>query len=326
MAQYKPLTIHYRRLSDSGDAFGSKTLEQSIRDSMKHRVRGTAIKDSWHHRARPPSSAGDDTLLMNEYHDNSEAFFGDLTQYTSGHMQALLDQEKDAATLNVEQKKAPKGKEYIHSIMYWLVKGNHLFAIQSVSLQAKHLEEYLTWLLRESSVINRDANVVLAVKFDVGEIGGDLEDIKEIIVGGEVHSTPPAPKERDSGTYQKTVTKKAWHEKAMAVLRAVMNDEADVQELLQDMPDEDSLQVDVRIGYKTRKRNYFHAPMQQALRNLPQGDIIARGKTGKLTGQDIRLSYPVAVKLKGSLIDSEDAREKLSSAYTYFVENGKIEP
>jgi hypothetical protein len=66
--------------------------------------------------------------------------------------------------------------------------------------------------------------------------------------------------------------------------------------------------------------------MQQALRNLPEGEVTAIGKSGRMTGKDIRLSYPVRVLSNGSLLDPDDVRAKLRSAYEYFVENGKIEP
>lgn len=36
--------------------------------------------------------------------------------------------------------------------------------------------------------------------------------------------------------------------------------------------------------------DYTRAPMQQALRNLPEGEVTAIGKSGRMTGKDIRLS------------------------------------
>lgn len=66
--------------------------------------------------------------------------------------------------------------------------------------------------------------------------------------------------------------------------------------------------------------------MQEALRNLPDGEIKAVGKHGRLTGKDLRLSYPVRVLSTGSLLDPSDVRDKLRAAYDYFLENGKIQP
>jgi hypothetical protein len=78
-------------------------------------------------------------------HDGGTFFFGDLTQYTRGFLQAIIA-VSDAPMLNVEQQPPPDGKEYLHSMMYWTVVGNHALMIQSRSLTGKHLEEYTTWL------------------------------------------------------------------------------------------------------------------------------------------------------------------------------------
>lgn len=331
MTARKSLTVHYRRLADVTNAFKRTTLESAIRTAIAHRIDGVAISEVWRSRAWAPADEGGDTMLMNVYHDDGGSFFGDLTQYTNGFMQALLDQQPDVPTLAVEQQPAPSGKEYIHSMMYWLVKSNHIFIIQSRSLSARHLEKYLTWLLKErSSVIDSTGQVILNARFDVDDVGGELEDIKEIIVGGAAPSALSATettngKPVDVDSYRSVGTKRPWQDRALDVLRAVMSNEADVQDLLRSIPEEANLQVDVHIGYRTRKRRLSRAPMQQALRNLPEGDIAAVGRHGRVSGNDIRLSFPVRIAVEGSLINPEDARNKLFSAYEYFVENGKID-
>jgi hypothetical protein len=131
--------------------------------------------------------------------------------------------------------------------------------------------------------------------------------------------------EREVDQHIDVGARRSWGERAVDVLRAIMNNDADVQELLESIPEGADLDVSVRIGYKTRRRRVSRAPMQQALRNLPDGEITAIGKHGRLTGNDIRLSYPVRVLATGSLLDPNDVRAKLRSAYDYFVENGKIE-
>lgn len=112
---------------------------------------------------------------MNIFHDDRASFFGDLTVYTRGFMQALLKNESDAAMLPVEQQPPPTGSEYIHSMMYWLVVGNHVMTIQSRSLSTKHLEQYYTWLLRDRTTqMAKNGQIFLTAKFDSGEVGGDL--------------------------------------------------------------------------------------------------------------------------------------------------------
>jgi hypothetical protein len=65
--------------------------------------------------------------------------------------------------------------------------------------------------------------------------------------------------------------------------------------------------------------------MQRALRNLPEGEITARGRHGRVTGNDIRLSYPATIAKSGSLLKHEDVLRAFEEAYQYFRENGKIQ-
>ena len=334
MTERKSLSVHYRRMDDPVGALNGMSLEAAIRNAMADQVNGGLLSQHWNHRAWlvPPDST--DTLLMNLFHDDGVSFFGDLTVYTQGFMQALLHHEQDVPMLPVEQQPPPEGRDYIHSMMYWMVIGNHVMTIQSRSLSTKHLEQYLTWLLAERTrQMRADGHILLTAKFDSDEIGGDLEDVREIIVGGTgaVQAAParlphePA-REREIEQHVDVDARRSWGQRALDVLRAIMTNEADVQALLESIPDGADLDVSVHIGYKAKKRQVTRAPMQQALRNLPEGEITAIGRTGRMTGRDIRLSWPVRVLSNGSLLDPTDVRAKLRSAYDYFVENGKIEP
>ncbi len=334
MADRKSATVHYRRMEDPVGAFNGNSLEMQIRNALSYVHDGGKLSEHWNHRTWivPPDNT--DTLLMNVFHDDGVSFFGDLTGYTQGFMQALLRNENDVATLPVEQQLPPDGREYIHSMMFWMVIGNHVMTIQSRSLATRHLEQYLTWLLKDrTSQIAENGQVILNAKFDSDEIGGDLEDVREIIVGGTgvvdvvparmPHQQPDRVQEIDQ--HIDVDARRSWGDRALNVLRAIMNNEADVQGLLESIPHEADLDVSVHIGYKTKKRQVTRAPMQQALRNLPDGEITAMGKYGKMKGNDIRLSYPVRVLCEGSLYDPNDVRSKLKSAYDYFIENEKIE-
>ena len=96
---------------------------------MNHEFDGGKVADHWKRRAWliPPSS--EDTLLMNLKNDGGTYYFGDLTHYTKGYLQTLLAEEADTPSLAVEQQPPPKGKEYVHSMMYWMVIKNHLLMI-----------------------------------------------------------------------------------------------------------------------------------------------------------------------------------------------------
>ena len=332
----KAITVHYRRLEDVTGSFNGNTLEQALRKALDHKIDGDVLAEHWKLRAWQENQ-DKGTLLINQYHDGGGYYFGDLTHYSSGHMQALIKNAGDAAVLDVEQQTAPEGREYVHSLMYWLVIGNHAFVIQSTSLRTKSLEDYFTWLLKTNSgVIDDNGQVILQVDFDPGQVGGDLEDINKIVVGGvAVEPELQAPrgammaeetKYIDQEQQHTLAQKRGWRDKAKQVLNAIMSSEADVDKLVESVPDGASLEVAVHVSYKTRgKKEISKAPMRQALRNLPEGEITAYGKRGKMDGKDIRLSYPASILTQGSLLDPEDVSRALLEAYQYFVNNGKIE-
>jgi hypothetical protein len=265
---------------------------------------------------------------MNLNYDGADHFFGDLIQYSRGEMQALIDDiGRDAATVNVEQLPPPKDKEYVNAVMYWFVAGNHVLVIQSRALGVKQLELYFSWLLKEKTgVIETDSHVILKAKFDAQEIGGDLEDIREIIVGESVNVAAAAAVSVGASEPlgRHTLARRSWRESAVEMLRIIFNSEADVRELLDSVPQEADLEVSVHFGYKSRKRGISPVPMQRALRNLPEGEVTAIGRDGRLTGKDIRLSHSINVRTVGSLLKHEDVLAGFRETYARFREHDRI--
>jgi hypothetical protein len=137
--------------------------------------------------------------FLNNVRVESDLVFGDLCLFSPGQLQALLElsADEDHTTLDevlkawsIAEKEAPAGTEYLHGITYWMAVGDHFYQIQHVALQAKAMEEYLTWLLRDQAqVIGGDHYVELQAEFDRTQIGDELGDIKAVEVGGLVPET-----------------------------------------------------------------------------------------------------------------------------------------
>lgn len=86
--------------------------------------------------------------------------------------------------------------------MFWMIKDDHAFVVQSMSLKSADLEDYLSWLLKtKSNTLNADDTVTLTSKFDIDDVGGELADIQEIVIGG-VASPPPVKFEPQPSTPQ----------------------------------------------------------------------------------------------------------------------------
>jgi hypothetical protein len=330
----KQVTVHYRRLDDIAGAFGARSLEQYLRAALNTLDNGVRIADRLRHRLWQRS--GDDNLFINILHDSGTAVFGDLTHFTRGHLQALFDAGLiDEPVVNVEQLPAPEHMEYVHSIMFWLVIGGHVFLIQSQSLRTDALEQYLTWLLaNRTRTIVAPAHVILASRFDPAAVGGDLSDLKEIVIGGIV--TPAEPREAPlrvtevTETGEVTARRGTLFGQAREVLAALFGGHAQADEYLRVVPAEAELSVEVHIGYKTRKRRIDRQPLQaleRGLRNLGDGELTVVAREGKRAPDgDIRLQQTVAVTVNGSLLDPTDVRAKMMAVYRNFVDTGKIAP
>lgn len=326
----KQVRIHYRHLADPAGALGRTTLEAVLRQALSHRHDGRPLKDSWKLRAWSPGGDGTDTVLTNLTHLAGNHVFGDLTRFSRGHMQALLANMGDRPTVDVEQLPAPVGKEYLQALMYWMVFKNHVLLIQSASLGGSDLEQYFTWLLStRTTAMRRDGHIMLEAKLDMHGGPADLEDIREIVVGNTVMPQSVRDERPDASTLgreeRRTLTQAVAEEaRAGEILRALFNSKSKADQILNSVPEGAQLEVSVHIGLKTRRRHVTPVPLTRALRNLPEGDIKARGKFGTLAEGDLRLMYPASILTEGNLLQPGDVSRAMIEAFEYFVKNGKI--
>jgi hypothetical protein len=342
----KSVTIHYRRFSPPATL--DRTLENLVRTAMETTTAsGQLIKNRYLERL---NTIGSDNYFINTYHDGhsgTSLVFGDILHFTKGHLQALCKtSNQDVASVPVQQMKAPEQSEYVHSQMFWMVKDDHAFVVQSLSLRTPEFEQYLDWLLKTKTThLPAIYPVILTAKFDEDAVGGDLGDIQEIIVGG-VASAPPSI--LDEGTEQ--VTELTQHARidtgratgintAMDVLRALLGGEANVVSLMKAVPKDAELNVQVHIGYQTKKRKVDRVALRQleiGLRNLPDSQLSVKSKGARVASDGtIRLHHNASVRLiqtqlgeshiVGSLLDPTDVLRAMIEAYTNFEANGKIQ-
>lgn len=343
----KPVTIHYRKFNRTTTV--PNTLEQLVRGAMNTADEGgVQIRDRYLARL---NEMGSDNYFINTYSDGSGGMplvFGDILHFTKGHLQALCRTADDkAATVAVQQMKAPEQSEYVHSQMFWMIKDDHAFVVQSMSLRTAEFEQYLEWLLKnKTNQLHGSHSIILDARFDEDVVGGDLSDIQEIIVGGIAAAPATVPDDQVA----EQVTEVTQHGKidtgratgwatAREILRVLLGGDANVASLMKAVPPDAELNVQVHIGYQTKKRKVDRAALRQletGLRNLPdsQLQVKARGAQVAVDGT-IRLHHNASIRLIktqdgdkqiiGSLLDPADVLRAMIEAYTNFVANGKIQ-
>lgn len=348
----KSVTIHYRKLENS-ELLHEMTLDHAVRLAMgKTDTSGIKLADNYRLRIL---TQGDNNYLINSFNEGEDYAFGDIVHFTPGHLQALIAAENEQVpAAKVEQMPAPSKREYIHSLMYWMVRGDHVFLIQSQSLKAETVENYFTWLLGEKGgVLQSNNQIILSSRLDSASVGGDLEDITEVVVGG-VWGRPTEKAPHRSSTPKKSKTHKElsetheeksisknlfsnW-ERLPGILEAFIAP-ADLKSIMDSIPQDAQLKVDVHIGYKTKKRKVDRRALRElevGLRNMPDSQLTVVGKGGKRAADGtIMLNHKARVKLyeiqgengcrPGSLLDPTDVLRAMNEAYMTFRDNGKID-
>lgn len=343
----KSVTIHYRKFSRAATV--QHSLEELVRRAMgSPAVGGVQIKDRYLERLFTVNS---DNYFINTYNDGAGAtplVFGDILHFTKGHLQALCQTaNQNAASVPVRQMQAPAQSEYVHSQMFWMIKGDHAFVVQSMSLRTTEFELYLDWLLKICTKnLVLDHPIILESKFDADAVGGDLGDIQEVIVGGVATPAPTVPdlevagQERDVTQQGQIDTgRRTGWATATAILRELLGGDANVESLMRAVPADAELNVQVHIGYQTKKRKIDRVALRQletGLRNLPDGQLQVKSKGARLAADGtIRLHHNVSVRLVkaqhgdsqliGTLLDPADVLRAMIEAYSNFVANGKIQ-
>lgn len=353
----KQVVMHYRRAE--GSLCSGITLQDALASAMDSDLNGRAIREQARERLCPVDSG---ELFLNWYYDDDTdiaCIMGDLTLFAEGETQPLLESGGfDRSFVEVRQKEAPPNTEYVDSILYWMIKDNHVFIIQTPNIRSDAFEAYVSWLICEKSkVVDPPADLLLVNKFDRQAIRGGLEEIREIIIGdttpGARSITPGLPTEvlTAQSSQDLSQTQSIEHHDllsqttsgkgrlARALLSAVFVGQGKLDEsnnLLDKVPDSAELTVAVHIGYKVKKSK-DKTPMREIERNLrhmPDEFIKVKAKDGQSYANGklrLQVSKPIELegewrddKWVGSLLNRADVARVFVSAYTEMVGKEQI--
>lgn len=91
--------------------------------------------------------------------------FGTLMTYTPGKDNLFIIDDDQAPDVLLEQltaevTKEGKRREFLESLIYFCVKGNHIALIQSQHLKSDHLCRYMTWLLKRAGELHDGESLI----------------------------------------------------------------------------------------------------------------------------------------------------------------------
>lgn len=349
----KPCRIHYRRLDRERGNFPQETLSNCIRAALNTPTEdGSLIRNRVVHRVtNAPGDAGYQRAL-NNYEITDEYVFGTTCLFAPGQMQALLklvgdEEQADLPAVmeayEIAEQAAPVGHEYLHALSYWLAKDDHFYQIQAAALQAGAMEQYLTWLLAEKSGVIRSGEFVeLKAIFDRDQLGDDEPSFIQVggIVPETIRAETPEPKNDQPDDAAKIIDvdereKLGGGLLGFAKARAILDDlygKVKAQELIDAVPAEASLEVSVNIGYRATKRKLqktFMKDLASGLRNLPDGEVTVRTKSGTAKGADARIYQDMNILKQDNasgLLVLTDVRDQMLEVHRRFLHDAKIEP
>ena len=135
--------------------------KKSLGEMLKNALSTDSSRKKVISRQEPLNDSGD-LRFINYYENYNGMFFSQLISVEAGKIQSYLhlDEESDSYPIKpidlekiekpAKTEKEKKRKEFLDSIIYFGVIGNHIAILQSSTLRARQLESYLNWFLGSS--------------------------------------------------------------------------------------------------------------------------------------------------------------------------------
>lgn len=257
---------------------------------------------------------------------------GEMFDYTRGHQQPTAEFDDDADQLELSSIAPPDNKmEFLHSILYFGIKGNAVILAQSTSLKALQFEEYINWMLREVGVLSDKDFVALCDQPPI-EKDEELGNTKGIEIKAPVYlspsKTPPARQSEITDT--KSISLKpsgsAWE-----ALRTLLPAEINLPSKLSssDIVRERSLEVRLFLTWSNNQKDDSTDLMDgisNQLRHVDSElDYTIHTRSGKITRDEIKLKKPVSVPTDSKgLVRRDEMWERIRNWLNELVSDDKI--
>lgn len=314
-----PKTLHYKRATYLQ---GSGNLQADVKKALS---KAKTVGD----RKQVVNASENTFLLANSVRNRWGMTFGSVLLYSRGRNQPLVTENDSAADLTVEQLAPPPDatgarRDFIESLLFFGLLGNHVVLLQSIGLRARQFESHLAWLLQtKTTTLSEDDRVALADQPSQSAIKQVLKSpVKRVSVGMPLETSPvPAKPGSKHLTFQPEGS-------GFSVLRSMLGQNWMNKLKLSDSLDHSRLKVEVHVSY-TRTTDESAQDLLNdiavKLRHQEPEEVNIRLASGaKLTGDDLRVSGPVSVMTYGGLVDPEDLYPRMRDWLKGQLEQGIV--
>lgn len=276
------------------------------------------------------NAAENSFLLLNSVRSRWTMLFGAMLIYSRGRNQPLVTEDDAADDLEVEQLAPPASasgarRDFVDSLLFFGIKGNHVVLLQSSGLRARQFETHLNWLLQtQTQTIGEDDRIELADHPSKSAIKEVLKSpVKRVSVGIPLES-------RSAGSRQQTKHLSFKPEGVgFGVLRTLLGPDWLNKVKLDESLDESRLKVEVLVSYtrttSTSGQELLNDIAVQLRHQEPEDVSIELKNGAKLTGDELKVSGPVSVTAYGGLVDPEDLFPRMRDWLASQIEDGVIE-
>ncbi|GAB1668192.1 hypothetical protein Mh1961_14120 [Mannheimia haemolytica] len=339
-------SIHYRysTITDSQETIQS-LLEKALTSGDLSVASG---------RMEQINAGSEEVRFINAYVNEGKMLFCQLVYIESGKQQVVLEMEDGAKSYSIlpfnlnenTEKDKKRRKEFINSILYFLVFNNHLVILKSKALTERDLENHLYWLLTEKSeMLPITSTLALAIQPPkmVREIV-EKEPVKKIKIGTDLAgSFTPQEKQSEEEKRTEIANLKEQHrlvtntkslrftpDVGIGLLKQIIPDNLFSEAKLQDCLDESNLRINLEITYDrktTEKGQSFIDTIAHSIRHTHDDDVkIILKNGGILRGSEVKLSGDIMVKINDKgIIDETDLRKQMKDWLILKISEDEIE-
>lgn len=308
--QYRKAILH---------SAGTKTLQTLLSvalKKLKHPVE----------RQEPLDSQGENLQLINYAYTQRSMMCGNMFIYSKGAAQLLMrateveDSAAEANSFPLEAVSAPgKGAEFLESILYFCVCGDHVLLMQSRALRANGFEQYVDWLLNKAELFTeRQAVMLVDQPKESAAAAIKRHGVKSVTYGTSLVQEIDARAGARRGQAEVTITESP----IIAAIRNLLGQRIDHLRL------EDALdgRIEARLtlAWKqstTPKAQNVLDTIASALRHIDKEHVeIELNKAGKISGGELQLQVPVTVTTRNKVVEQaalfKIMRDKMSELLT----------
>jgi hypothetical protein len=301
-------------------------------------TRALRALDSPAARQEPMDATGGSLRFINHAVTSQGMLCGNMLSFSKGAAQVLMAtaaskaSDAEASSYPLEALRAPKigghPAEFLESMMFFCIKGNHALFLQSRSLRAESFEEHMQWLLEHSGTLTDKQSVQLADQaFTNAADAIRRYGVKSVEIGMPLKSEPRDGGQPAMAAASKAVTKDFQVTPSIRnFFESVLGDKLDGVRLEDALDGRIDATVELRWAYSIEKKAQQTLDrLAVALRHVAKDQVQVHLNNGsKVEGKELHLVRKVSVHTRDKIVEQSTLFRDMRQQMLDLVESGAV--